>query len=195
MDAIDPMIKSMNCKLIGLVLVGILVVPQLSATEISSILAKNRPDQSGNPEAKQSISQASSAASTNPAVETDAFIARVVEVLSGDQLVMMLPSGTQLEVNLAGVQAPDRNSQYYRQSRSWLRSQLEGQLVSAECGKSIGTGLECAIFPDDREINLVSLYHGLSTCNGRGSVLHDAGYYKKIENMAKNNKSGLWSSQ
>lgn len=182
------MISSMNCKLIGLVLIGFFITPQLTANEISSIFPDNRTDQQNNP-------QSLSSAATGSTIETYSFIARVVEVLSGDQIVMMLPSGTRLEVGLAGLQAPEKKSQYFTQSHVWLRSQLDGQLVSAECGKSISGELECAVFPDDRQINLVSLYHGFSSCNGQGSVLHDAGYYKKFENMAKKNKSGLWSSQ
>lgn len=134
---------------------------------------------------------------SDAAVLPEAFIARIEQVVSGDLVVMLLPTGTVLEAHLAGLTAPAEGSYYYKQSRDWLRSQLQGQLVSVECAKTRdSTGdstLDCVIFPDERQINVVSLYHGFSVCNGEGSVLHDAAYYTKYEDLAKANKSGLWN--
>lgn len=124
------------------------------------------------------------------------FIGKVVNVESGDKLDILLPDGKRVPVRLAGLRAPDKNSIYATVSREWLRSQLQGQLVSAECDPaSAESEMECVVFPDDRQINAVSLFHGFSTCSGRGSVLHDAMYYKRFEDMAKANKSGLWQTR
>lgn len=125
--------------------------------------------------------------------ESETFIGLVENVVSGDQLEMRLVTGESILVHLAGIEAPEESSQFARVSQQWLSSQLEGQLVTAEC-QAGAQQYSCAVFPDDRQINLVSLYHGFSVCNGQGSVLHDADYYKQFEEMAKSNRAGLWQS-
>ena len=124
--------------------------------------------------------------------EVETFIGLVETVVSGDQLEMKLTTGQTIVVNLAGIEAPAETSPYASVSQQWLSSQLKGQLVSAECRVAVDNQYDCAVFPDDRQINLVSLYHGFSMCNGHGSLLHDADYYKQIEELAKTNRAGLW---
>ena len=127
-----------------------------------------------------------------PVQDPVSFIASVVSVLSGDRIEVVLPSGKQIVVVLAGLQAPAPGSLYGEISHRWLSSQLSGQVVAAECQRTEFAEYECTVFPDDRNINLVSLYHGLSVCNGRGSVLHNKSFYKHYEHLAQANKSGLW---
>lgn len=124
--------------------------------------------------------------------EGETFIGLVENVVSGDQLKMKLTTGETILVNLAGIKAPAPTSPYASVSQQWLSSQLKGQLVSAECKSAGDKHYDCAVFPDDRQINLVSLYHGFSVCNGQGSPVHDADYYKRLEEIAKSNRSGLW---
>ena len=122
----------------------------------------------------------------------ETFIGLVENVMSGDQLKMRLTTGETIMVNLAGIKAPADSSPYASVSQQWLGSQLNGQLVTAECEPSDTNHYICAVFPDDRQINLVSLYHGFSVCNGQGSLLHAPDYYKQFEEMAKSNRAGLW---
>jgi len=124
--------------------------------------------------------------------ESETFIGLVEDVLSGDQLKLRLVTGESILVNLAGIKAPEETSPYASVSQQWLSGQLEDQLVSAECQLSVTNHYHCVVFPDDRQINLVSLYHGFSVSDGHGSVLHDADYYNQFEEMARSNRAGLW---
>lgn len=124
--------------------------------------------------------------------ESRTFIGLVETVLSGDEIRMRLTSGETIEVTLAGITAPAEISPFAMVSRQWLSGQLKGQLVSAECLPSDTDRFDCAVFPDDRHINVVSLFHGYSVCSGGSSALHDADYYKQIEAVAKSNRFGVW---
>lgn len=121
------------------------------------------------------------------------FIGQVIEVISGDELRLLLPDGRELDIRLAGIEAPGEGQYFFDQSRSWLASQLKMQIVSADCEQSAKSGFSCVVYPDDREINLVSLYHGLSRAQKDTSVLIRSSVYQSAEQQAIRDRAGVWS--
>ncbi len=126
------------------------------------------------------------------AEEPRTLVGRVVEVATGDQLRLLLPDGRVVEIQLAGVEAPRQGQYFFEQSRAWLASQLVRQIVSADCEQIADGRYSCLVFPDDREINLVSLYHGLAKNRESMSLMVRGDVYQAAQRQAKNSGSGLW---
>jgi len=121
-------------------------------------------------------------------------IGRVVSVPSGDSVQILLPDGEVISVLLAGIKAPSLEDPVGRLSQQWLSSQLNQQLVSAEC-KQHDQLLRCVVFPDDRNINITSLYHGYSRCNDKESPVDNHLMYRHAERRAREVKAGVWNQQ
>jgi len=121
-------------------------------------------------------------------------IGRVVSVPSGDTVQILLPDGELISVQLAGIKSPSPEDPFGRLSQRWLSSQLHQQLVSAECMQHEDM-LHCVVFPDDRNINLTSLYHGYSRCNDKESPVDNHLLYRYAERRAREEKAGVWSWQ
>ena len=89
-------------------------------------------------------------------------IGRVAQVVSSDQVQLLLPDGEFIWVKMAGIKMPAGHDAFAANSRAWLASQINQQLVSADCvsiGKAIDSqpdGLhsrnipvvECMVYPD-----------------------------------------------
>jgi len=119
-------------------------------------------------------------------------IGRVVSVVSGDAVQMLLPDGELVSVRLAGIESPAPEDPIGHQSRLWLHGQLHMQLVSAECIE-VDKLVHCIVFPDDRNINLVSLYHGYSRLHGIEKLITDPQSYRLAERHARDSQIGVWN--
>jgi len=121
-------------------------------------------------------------------------IGQVVSVPSGDSVQILLPDGELISVKLAGIKSPSPEDPVGSLSQRWLSSQLHQQLVSAECMQH-DQMLHCVVFPDDRNINLISLYHGYSRCNDKESPVDNRLMYQLAERRAREAKAGVWNQQ
>ena len=120
------------------------------------------------------------------------IIGRVVSVVSGDSIQMLLPDGERISIQLAGIESPAPDDPIGHQARLWLHSQLNMQLVTAECMR-LDELLHCVVFPDDRNINLVSLYHGYSRLQGIERLVVDPQSYLQAERHARDTQVGVWN--
>ena len=120
-----------------------------------------------------------------------AIIGRVLSVPTGDTLQILLPDGEIIDVRLAGIESPPPDEQFGSQSHLWLEGQLLNQLVSAECVERDEL-LYCTVHPDDRNINLVSLYLGFSKLNDHKSSVVDPQAFRSAENHARESQAGVW---
>ena len=135
-------------------------------------------------------------------------IGRVAQVVSSDQVQLLLPDGEFIWVKMAGIKMPAGHDAFAANSRAWLASQINQQLVSADCvsiGKAIDSqpdGLhsrnipvvECMVYPDDRDINYISLYLGYAEyeqCSIKG---HNHESYRLAEIHARENGLGIWTA-
>ena len=123
--------------------------------------------------------------------ELFSIIGRVVSVHSGDTVQILLPDGELISVRLAGIESPSPDDPLGSKSRVWLSSQLHNELVSAECAEQSEL-LYCVVFPDDRNINLVSLYFGYSRYSDDKNTVMDHQSFRKAEHHARESKIGLW---
>ena len=121
------------------------------------------------------------------------IIGQVVHVLSGDAIEVLLPDGELISVQLAGIKSPSPEDPIGIKSHAWLNGQLKEELISAECVE-LDELLHCEVYPDDRNINLVSLYHGLSRRNGNKNPVINELDYRSAERHARDSKVGLWNS-
>lgn len=119
-------------------------------------------------------------------------IGKVVNVVSGDTVQLLLPDGELIQIRLAGLKAPSLNDEIGRQSHYWLKSQLNNQLVSAECTEK-GTMSLCVVYPDERDINQISLYHGYSMCDEKSLPVNNPLKYRIAERHAQEKKLGIWN--
>ena len=113
---------------------------------------------------------------------------------SDDALIIqvLLPDGELVSVKLAGIELPSSDDPIGNQSRAWLNGQLQEQLISAECVE-LDELVHCAVYPDDRNINLVSLCHGFSKRSGNiYPVINDLDF-RSAERHARESKVGLWN--
>ncbi len=133
-----------------------------------------------------------SAHSENQPVRT--LIGRVSNVLSGDKLQLLLPNGELVFVQLAGIVSPAITEPLGKRAHAWLSSELLDRLVSAECEQNEESFL-CVVFPDDRDINRISLYRGYSVCDSEKSSVHNQRLYALAEQHARDEKIGLWASR
>jgi len=105
---------------------------------------------------------------------------------------MLLPDGERISIQLAGIESPAPDDPIGHQARLWLRGQLNMQLVTAECMR-LDELLHCVVFPDDRNINLVSLYHGYSRLQGIERLVVDSQSYLQAERHARDTQVGVWN--
>ncbi len=134
---------------------------------------------------------ATSALNENQPVQT--LIGRVSNVLSGDTLQLLLPDGDLVFIRLAGITSPAITEALGKRSHAWLSGELLDRLVSAQCEQNDDTFL-CVVFPDDRDINRISLYRGYSICDTKKSSVHNQQLYTLAEQHARDEKIGLWAS-
>lgn len=107
----------------------------------------------------------------------------------------MLPLGTRIVVNLSRLNAPEPGGFYAELPHRWLSSQIAGELVLADCvATRHGESYYYDVFPNDRHIDMVSWYHGLSIYDARGLLLRGSLFYQygKYEQKAGEYKTGLW---
>ena len=134
----------------------------------------------------------------NISEEARSLIGRVVSVVSGDTVELLLPGGEVVQIKLAGAKAPGVDNPFAKASQRWLTAQLLNQLVSAECVmdrliQKIEKTYRCVLFPDDRDINHVSLYFGYNQYEKSEVKLYNELLYRAAQDHAQKNKIGVWN--
>ena len=140
----------------------------------------------------------SASAAVSNAGDSRSMIGRVISVISGDTLQLQLPGGEVVRVKLVGVRAPGVDNPFAKASQRWLSSQLKNQLVSAECeaDKQLTEEIEtyrCILFPDDRDINYISLYFGYTLHEMSELTFYNDTLYRAAQSHAQKNKFGVWA--
>ena len=140
----------------------------------------------------------SASAAVSNAGDSRSMIGRVISVISGDTVQLQLPGGEVVRVKLVGVRAPGVDNPFAKASQRWLSSQLKNQLVSAECeaDKQLTEEIEtyrCILFPDDRDINYISLYFGYTLHEMSELKFYNDVLYRAAQGHAQKNKIGVWA--
>ncbi|MBI5109429.1 MAG: thermonuclease family protein [Rhodocyclales bacterium] len=133
---------------------------------------------------------------------------KVVELVSGDSLVIEDMQGQRHRVRLFAIAAPDSRQPFAAESRRALADLLLGKRVMVEkiredaygrlIGKLLTTPAHCATCPPSRDVALAQIEAGLAWWfreERREQTLQDQGYYEYAEFDARTRRIGLWRDE
>ena len=114
---------------------------------------------------------------------------RIIQVIDGDTYVFQTKEGS-FVVRMQGIDAPERDQLFSRESAEFLRKYLNKSAVTVTHGydaydRTLGT-----LFVDSININLLSIKGGYSWHYKRYSSDRE---YAKAEKFARSRKLGLWN--
>ncbi len=138
----------------------------------------------------------------------ESIAGKVVEIASGDSLVVETPQGQRHQVRLFAIAAPESRQPFAAESRRALADLLLGKRVIVEriredaygrlIGKLLTTPAHCATCPANRDAALAQIEAGLAWWfrdERREQTLHDQGYYEYAEFDASTRRIGLWRDE
>jgi micrococcal nuclease len=120
---------------------------------------------------------------------SQAYKGNIIRVIDGDTYVFLTSSGS-LTVRMYGIDAPERDQPYSKESSEFLSKYLNNEAITKVNGtdkddRSVGT-----LLVNGRDINLLSLKGGFSWHYKRYSSDKD---YAAAEEYARRNKLRIWS--
>ena len=138
----------------------------------------------------------------------ESFAAKVVEVISGDSLIVQNLQGQRQRVRLLAIAAPDARQAFAGESRRALADLLQGKRVMVEkiredaygriIGKLLTAPAHCATCPASRDAALAQIEAGLAWWlreERKEQTLADQGYYEYAEFDARTRRIGLWRDE
>jgi endonuclease YncB( thermonuclease family) len=133
---------------------------------------------------------------------------KVVDVASGDSLVIEDNQGRRHQVRLFAMAAPESRQPFASESRRALADLLQGKRVIVETiredaygriiGKLLTSPAHCATCAPSRDAALAQIEAGLAWWfrdERREQTLHDQGYYEYAEFDARTRRIGLWRDE
>jgi endonuclease YncB( thermonuclease family) len=125
--------------------------------------------------------------------------AKVLEVLDGDTIrVVFENTGNSAKVRLVSINAPDKGSTGYKESKNWLNARIWGQEVSLLIDENFavdeyGRILAVVLDRNRTDINLEALRRGWAMfAPFMKSKYVDEEEYRRAEEEAKANLRGVW---
>jgi micrococcal nuclease len=117
------------------------------------------------------------------------FEGTIIRIIDGDTYVFLTATGS-FTVRMLGIDAPERDQPFSRESSEFLSKYLNKQAITKVNGtdkddRSVGT-----LFVNGRDINLLSIKGGYSWHYKRYSADRD---YAEAEEYAQNNRLNIWS--
>lgn len=133
---------------------------------------------------------------------------KVVEVTSGDSVVIEDKPGSRHRIRLFAIAAPESRQPYAAESRRALADLLQGKRVIVEkiredtygrkIGKLLTAPAQCASCAPSRDAALAQIEAGLAWWfrdERYAQTLHDQGYYEYAEFDARTRRIGLWRDE
>ena len=122
---------------------------------------------------------------------------RVVGVSDGDTLTVLDVDQVQHKVRLAGIDAPEKKQAFGQKSKEALSDCAYGQQVEVQGSKLDRHGrLIGKVLVQEQDCNLRQIRLGMAwhyKLYMKEQALEDRVLYTNEENLARNNKLGLWS--
>jgi endonuclease YncB( thermonuclease family) len=125
--------------------------------------------------------------------------AKVLEVIDGDTIrVVFEGTGNSAKVRFVSINAPDKGSTGYKESKNWLNSRLWGQEVSLLIDENYavdeyGRILAVVLDKDKTDINLEAVRKGWAMfAPFMKSKYVDEEEYRRAEEEARENLRGVW---
>lgn len=124
---------------------------------------------------------------------------RVVGVLDGDTIDVLDTVRVSHRIRLAGIDAPEKSQAYGHRSKQSLSDLIFSKEVSVEVHKRDRYGREVGkVIQDGEDVNLEQIRRGMAWFYRqyeRELLPEDQAAYDVAEEMARNNKRGLWADQ
>jgi micrococcal nuclease len=125
----------------------------------------------------------------NPEVYSQEYKGSIIRVIDGDTFIFLTSSGSLL-VRMLGIDAPERDQPFSRESSEFLSKYLNNQAIINVNGTDTDDRYMGTLFVNGRNINLLSIKSGHSWHYKRYSSDKD---YSLAEEYARENKLVIWS--
>ena len=117
------------------------------------------------------------------------FEGTIIRIIDGDTFVFLTKTGS-LTVRMLGIDAPERDQPFSRESSEFLSGYLNKEAVTKVNGTDKDDRAVGTLFVNGRDINLLSIRGGFSWHYKRYSSDKD---YASAEEYAQRNKLRIWS--
>ena len=144
------------------------------------------------------LGPSATATAAQPANRLSSFFARVVSTTDGDTVDVLGPSNLTYAIRLAGIDAPEHDQAFGRESTQHLSELLSGKTATLDCESERSYGrLICKILlPDGEDVCLDQVKAGMAwhykQYQDEQSAV-DRAAYAAAECAAMKGKIGLWS--
>jgi endonuclease YncB( thermonuclease family) len=124
---------------------------------------------------------------------------RVVSIADGDTLTLLDASNSQHRIRLSGIDAPEKNQDFGKKSKTNLSALAFGQPAQADCRKEDRYQRRiCVVFVDGKDIGLEQVRAGMAWWYeqySKDQTSQERADYSQAEFMAKIHRDGLWNSK
>ncbi|WP_309564948.1 thermonuclease family protein [Methylobacillus flagellatus] len=128
-------------------------------------------------------------------VHAETLTGKVIHIADGDTLTIMV-NNTQHKIRLLGIDAPEKNQAYGKQSRVALNRAINGKQVTVDWNKRDDYGrIVGKVVYNGQDINLQQIQKGMAwhyKYFEREQEPEDRSSYAQAEYQAKRDKQGLW---
>lgn len=118
---------------------------------------------------------------------------KAVKVYDGDTFTLVTDSNQEIRVRVVGIDAPEKNQEHGIESRDFARRLIENKTVTVylESGETYGRKLAVVITSSGKHFNYEMVVNGHAW---HYNHYNSDKFLSTSQNMAKNNKIGLWAS-
>lgn len=111
-----------------------------------------------------------------------------VHISSGDSFLMMIDWGHYVEIKLHGIDAPDENHAYFKDSQQKLADFINGKKLTVDVKSNVDGSIIGVVIAEDRgNANLYMLREGMAQVKDEC-----ASSFKSAEKSAKDSQKGIW---
>ena len=129
-------------------------------------------------------------------LSAETFVGSVARVSDGDTVRLLVNDSTELKIRLSGIDAPELDQAFGKESKNRLTELVDGRTIEAQCSKRDRyRRWLCKLVFNSNDINLSLVKDGYAwwyQYYKKDQTLEDQQRYRVAEAIAKENKLGLW---
>ena len=129
-------------------------------------------------------------------IYAETFVGSVTRVSDGDTVMLRIDDSTELKIRLSGIDAPELDQAFGKESKNRLTELVDGRTMKAQCSKRDRyRRWLCKLVLNSDDINLSLVKDGFAwwyRYYRKDQTLEDQQSYRIAEAIAKANELGLW---
>ncbi len=129
-------------------------------------------------------------------LSAETFVGSVARVSDGDTVRLLVNDSTELKIRLSGIDAPELDQAFGKESKNRLTELVDGRTIEAQCSKRDRyRRWLCKLVFNFSDINLSLVKDGFAwwyQYYKKDQTLEDQQSYRMAEAIAKEHKLGLW---